>query len=187
MTKKPIKNIGLFGSSFNPPHLGHWAVLSDLAKRAVFDEIWLVPVYKHPFDKELAPYEARLKMVELLWLDLDQDRIKISTIEKELGREPTYTYDVVRELKSCYPDYDFSLIVGSDAKNELKKWHRYEDLKDLVRFYFIPRKGFENSPYPDVSSRGIREAIKKGESIDQLTTDKVAGYLKQNKIYSKPT
>lgn len=181
--KKQSKNIGLFGSSFNPPHLGHWAVLKDLAEQDLFDEIWLIPVYSHPFDKELAPFDQRLKMVELLWTDLNRDKIRISTIEKELNKSPSYTYNVVQELKSRYPNYKFTLILGSDAKNEFDKWYRYQDLKQEVDFYFIPRKGFEDSSYPQVSSTEIRENMKKNKSVDELTTNKIAKYLKENKIY----
>lgn len=181
--EKNNKNIGLFGSSFNPPHLGHWAVLNDLSEKDIFDEIWLVPVFSHPFHKEMAPFEHRLKMVELLWTDLNRDKIKISTIEKELNKSPTYTYDVIQTLKSQYPDYQFTLILGTDTKNELPKWYRHEDLKKEAAFYFIPRKGHEDSPYPEISSSQIRHNLHAGKSVDELTTNKIAKYLRENKIY----
>lgn len=183
MAEKINKIIGLFGSSFNPPHLGHLAVLKDLTSTEIFDEIWLVPVYSHAFAKQLAPYETRLKLVELLWTDLDRDKISISTIEKDLNQSPTYTYDVIQALKEKNPHYQFTIILGTDTKNELQKWHRYQDLKKAAKFHFIPRQGFEDSPYPEVSSTEIRESLKLGNNIDHLTTPKIAKYLKENKIY----
>jgi len=182
--KKLSKNIGLFGSSFNPPHLGHLAVLRDLSKSDKFDEIWLIPVYNHPFEKSLAPYDTRLKLTQFLWMELHSDKIKISTIEKDMAREASYTYDVIQELKAQNPEDKFTLILGTDAKGDLNKWHRYKDLKKEVDFFFIPRQGLEDSPYPEVSSTEIREGLKAGKSIEGLTTGRIARYLVENKIYS---
>lgn len=181
--KNNNKNIGLFGSSFNPPHQGHFKVLESLTKKRVFDAIWLVPVFRHPFDKNLAPFKVRIEMVDLLLKDLKNKTIQISMIEKELGKEPSYTYDTIVALKKQNPGTNFSLILGTDTKNELNKWHRYKELKNLVGFYFIPRKGYEDSPFPKVSSTEIRNSLKEGKPIDGLTTKKIASYLIENKIY----
>jgi nicotinate-nucleotide adenylyltransferase len=176
-------NIGLLGASFNPPHLGHRAVVEDLLNKKVFDAIWLIPVYFHAFMKNLAPFSDRLAMTELLALNINKHNVKVLPIEQELNLKPSYTYDVLAALKTKFPHNSFSLILGSDIKSNLNKWHRIDELKKLASFYFIPRKGFEESPYPEVSSTEIRERLKKGLSIEHLTTAEIVAYIENNKIY----
>lgn len=180
------KSVALFGSSFNPPHLGHWAVLRDLVRKNVFDEIWLVPVWKHAFDKELAAFETRTEMLRLLMEELGDTPVpvRVCTVEKDLNAERSYTFDTVTELKKRHPGVEFALIVGSDVKNELSKWHRAEELKKIVSFHFVPRRGYADSPYPEVSSSEIREKIKRGEDVSSLTTGKIAESIKRNRLYA---
>jgi nicotinate-nucleotide adenylyltransferase len=179
-----MRKIALFGSSFNPPHLGHYAVLKDLLARAVFDEIWLVPVYQHPFNKDLIAFEKRLQLVELLAQALNSPQLKISLIEKELGKNPSYMYDTVTALKAKNPDTDFYLIAGSDVKTDLPKWHKAEELKTILKFHFIPRQGYENSPYPQVSSTTIRERAKTGQDFSAFTLAPIRDAILKNKFYA---
>ncbi len=121
-----MSKIGLFGSSFNPPHLGHLAVIQDLAThKDTFDEIWLVPVYAHAFAKNasLAPFKKRLTWLHAFLNDLSRDNVRISTVERDLNKTPSFTIDTVEHLKSKHPADEFILIAGSDVKNDLSQWH----------------------------------------------------------------
>lgn len=180
---KSNKNIGLFGGSFNPPHAGHVAVLRDLTRLDNFDEIWVVPVFQHPFGKDLAAFAERVKMLELVVKHLETDKVRVEKIEGQMAQNPSYTFDMVSELKKKFPTHHFTLILGSDAKKDLPKWHRLGELKKIVDFYFIPRAGIENSPYPDVSSTDIRKKLELGKSIDKLTLPKIADYILKIKLY----
>lgn len=177
------KNIGLFGASFNPPHHGHLAVVQDLSTRGIFDEIWLVPVFEHAFGKTLAPFENRLDMLKILLTLIGRSNVHINTIERELNLKPTYSFDMVSALKQHHPTYQFNLIVGSDIKPDLHKWHRIEDLKQIANFYFIPRQGFENSHYPQVSSSEIRQLLQQSADIAHLVPAKIADYIVRHKLY----
>lgn len=177
------KKIALFGSSFNPPQLGHLAVIKDVLKQNLYDEIWLVPVYQHPFGKDLASFEDRMNMLSDLVLEINDPRVKICTIEKELNRNPSYMYDTIQALKKHFPHSEFFLIAGTDIKNELHKWYQSEKLQKILKFHFIPRLGYEDSPYPEVSSTEIREKMAHGESIEGLTTTKIVEYIKNNNLY----
>jgi nicotinate-nucleotide adenylyltransferase len=177
--------IALFGSSFNPPHVGHVAVLEDLLAKNLFDGIWLLPVYNHAFGKELVPFEERVAMLKILIRDLGDMRVAFSEIEKELGKSPSYSIDTVMELKRRHPDVEFHMIAGSDVKADLDKWHRIAELKQILKFHFIPRLGYdEKSPYPKVSSSEIREKVKRGESLTGLTTPAIVEYITKRKLYS---
>jgi nicotinate-nucleotide adenylyltransferase len=177
--------IALFGSSFNPPHVGHVAVLEDLLAKNLFDGIWLLPVYNHAFGKELPPFEERVAMLKILIHDLGDTRVTISEIERELGKNPSYSIDTVTELKHRHPNIEFHMIAGSDVKTDLDKWHRIAELKKILKFYFIPRLGYDKtSPYPKVSSSEIREKAIRGESITELTTPAIAEYIAKLGLYS---
>lgn len=181
--RKHHKIIGFFGSSFNPPHRGHYDVLKDLLQKGIFDEIWLVPVFSHAFGKELESFHNRLKLVEALKQDLQSDLVKISTIEKDLDVSPSYTADVIEVLRDQNPECEFQIIVGSDAKNDLHKWHRIEDLKKMASFHFVPRAGYEKSPFTDVSSTEIREKLAGNESVAELVSPAVNTLLVEKGWY----
>lgn len=183
MSPKLKPQIGLFGSSFNPPHLGHLAVLKDLCQKKLFDGIWLLPVFHHPFGKSLAPYETRLHLTHLLQEEIASPQIKICEIEKELDQKPSYMIDSIRGLQKKFPGFKFTLILGSDCQKELASWHESTEIKKSVELYFIPRAGLEKSPYPNVSSSEIREKLTRGEDVKHLTTKKIANYLEKNKVY----
>jgi len=180
--KNANENIGVFGSSFNPPHLGHQAVLQDLLKKGLFDEIWLLPVFSHAFAKKLLPYEKRLEMTKLLAESLHSDKIKVSTAEKDLNKSPSYTFDIVSHFINKFPNHNYTLILGSDVRNDIHKWHKVEELNKIVSFYFIPRKGYENSPYPEVSSSEILERLKKGEPVAHLVPNEIATYISRHPL-----
>lgn len=177
-------HIALFGSSFNPPHRGHLAIIKTFLQRALFDEIWLVPVYAHPFRKDLPSFNVRLALTKLLEQDIDDERVQVCSIEAELAKKPSYTFDTVTALKKKYPNAEFTLIVGSDVQKDLDKWHNVDALKKIVSFYFVPRQGYEDSPFPQVSSSEIRTKCAAGEDIRTLTTEAIAKYLTKNRIYT---
>ena len=77
--------VGVFGGSFNPPHLSHVLALAVVLARFDVERLLVVPTFQHPFAKALAPYEDRVKMCELAmgWLP----RVEVSRVEEELERE----------------------------------------------------------------------------------------------------
>lgn len=184
MTSKKSNKIALFGGSFNPPHQGHLAVLTELVQNPNFDEVWLVPVFHHAFAKDLADFDVRLDLLRLLINEIKTKKIKISTVERDLGKIPNTTFDTLTHLKKQHPQKDFIIVMGSDAKNDLPRWHRYKELKEIADFHFIARNGYEKSALPEVSSSQIRERLRKGEDITGLTTPKIQDYLIENKVFS---
>jgi len=178
-------HIAILGSSFNPPHNGHVAVIQDLVKNHQYDAIWLMPVFSHPFGKKLAPYGDRLAMTKLLVESLPSQKISLCQAEKNLGKSPSYTIDVIKALQKQNPLVHFSLVIGSDAKQDLAKWYRIDDLQRLVDFVFIPRQGFEASPYPDISSTQLRRHLAKGEDVSTLMPKMIADYARSKNLYTE--
>ncbi|MBI4411975.1 MAG: nicotinate-nicotinamide nucleotide adenylyltransferase [Deltaproteobacteria bacterium] len=180
--KSKEKKIALFGGSFNPPHLAHRQVVDYLANLPDFDEAWVVPTYAHPFVKELIPWVHRKRMAELLIADCGP-RVKLCTIEEKLGAKPSYMIDSVRALKKKHPDHVFSIVVGSDCRDDLPKWKNYQELKKEAVFFFVPRPGFEESPFMDISSTQIRGLIKEKKPVKKYLAPKVAEYIEKNGLY----
>lgn len=177
-----MKNIALFGGSFNPPHKAHQEVVHFLLVQNRFDEIWLVPSYDHPFEKNLAPFNQRKKMCQLMMEGLGP-KVKICSIENELKKTPSYMINTVLALKQKYPEYKFTLILGTDCRRDLPRWKAGGKLSREVDFYFVPRPGFEGSPFTDISSTEIRRLIHDKSDSSKYLVKPVADYIKRHQLY----
>ena len=124
MTRPPAR-IALFGGSFNPPHIAHELAALYVLETQPVDELWFVPVYAHPFGKELATYAHRVAMCELVAHALGP-RAKVSRAEEELALRPGFavsrTLDLVGHL--AQPGIELRLVIGADILGETAKWHR---------------------------------------------------------------
>ncbi|OGQ08745.1 MAG: hypothetical protein A3G32_06180 [Deltaproteobacteria bacterium RIFCSPLOWO2_12_FULL_40_28] len=177
------KSIVLFGGAFDPPHLGHRQVTEFLAGHPSFDEVWLVPVADHPFSKTLEGFFHRSTMVALNIQGLKN--VFVCEIENTLSK-PSYTIQTVLKLKEQYPHYRFTLAMGSDCKDQLKKWKNIEQLFQEVSFHFIPRAGFENSPFCDISSTQLRDMLfAREEDYTKYLVPSVASYIEENGLYQE--
>lgn len=196
------KRIGVFGGTFNPPHLGHLKLVSEIADRLSLSDVIIIPTYipPHKAPKELA---AGTHRVEMCALTFEKDsRFHVSGMELE-RKGKSYTYDTLVELKNIYPETHFYLIIGSDMLLTFDEWHRYEDVLKLctvcaaerdgeeqpIKKYGIP-KVFEGhdliitefSPLT-ISSGEIREMIKASQDISNFVTQEVKDYIADNKLY----
>lgn len=179
-----VKHIGLFGGSFDPPHVGHVAVLEDLLKQKCFEELWLIPVFHHPFAKPLTAYAHRLHMLTLVVQHVQNPELKICEIEKELNASTSYFYNTLVALKQKHPMPSFHIVIGSDLKDSLSKWYKFTEIEKLADFHFIPRAGFEKSPYPQISSTEIRSHICTANNLANQVLPSVKEYIAKHRLYS---
>lgn len=163
------RQVGLFGGSFNPPHVCHALASVWALQTTPIEEVWWVPTYQHAFGKNLVSFEQRVEMCQLATRGLDS--VMISQIERELGGE-SRTYDTVLALRERHPDCDFSLIVGTDILGETHKWKNWDGLMEMVELVVVGRGGFlENKTdsqtpsfsLPQVSSTAVRRALAAGQ------------------------
>lgn len=173
--------IGIFGGSFDPPHLGHLLAAVYALKIFEFDEVWLVPTYQHAFNKDLSPFKDRVKMCKRLILSLGK-QFKVSEFEKEIKSDGKMLH-TLQALKRKHQDTAFSLIVGSDTLKDRDKWYKFEEIENTFMVCVVPREGSSKSPIaiPNVSSTEIRKRLKKGKPLDDLLTPDVASYLLDKK------
>lgn len=179
--------IGLFGGSFNPPHIGHSLLCHYLLETSDLEQLWLIPTFQHAFSKALAPYETRLALCRQLALPFG-DRVQLCEVERD--REgPSYTIDTVRILKAQHPEYQFDWIVGADILQETHKWRDFDTLTQLVRFRVFGREGFPGGSQvamPEVSSTEIRRRLGTGEPVHELVPARVLTYIHAHGLYSMP-
>ncbi len=176
--------IGLFGGSFNPPHIGHGIAVYYLLESSPLEEIWLIPTHRHAFDKQLVGFDARVEMCSLLAKPFG-GRVRVCTIEGERD-EVSYTIDTVRELSRRYPDHHFEWIVGSDILRETAQWKEFDTLTALIPFRILSRPGFEGGSgvdMPAISSSEIRRRLARGDSLEGLVPTRVLEYIQHKGLY----
>jgi nicotinate-nucleotide adenylyltransferase len=179
--------VALFGGSFDPPHVAHQLAGLYVLETQPVDELWLVPCYKHPFEKDLAPFEDRLAMCARAVAALGP-RARVSDCERQLGGE-SRTLRTVKALRAQHPENEFSLVIGADLEGELDSWYGAEELRRLVRFIVVGRTGFaggDGPAMPAVSSTDVRQRLRAGGSADLLLPRAVLDYVRQKKLYEGP-
>lgn len=201
MNDKPIK-IGLLFGSFNPITVGHLALAKLAKKQMNLDEFWMVVSPLNPYKAksgELADEKDRLEMAHLAVKDFGDVSTKVSDIEYELPR-PSYTFNTLKEIKKLHPNSELHFICGVDVFNKIEKWKNFYDILDLTSFVVQDRHGFENEVKDEqmlkktvylqkeedmhsISATMIRERLKNNESISELVTPSVEGYINQKQLY----
>jgi nicotinate-nucleotide adenylyltransferase len=155
------------------------------------DKIFFIPTNIPPHkESHNVAGSDRMKMTNLM---LGGDaRFEVSDIELRRGGV-SYTIDTVRELKAERPRDEFSLIVGSDLANDFSGWRYFDELKKEIKIIVAKRRDYPLARKDNfiivgilqmgISSSYIRSLIKKGFSVKYLVTEKVAEYIKKNKLY----
>jgi nicotinate-nucleotide adenylyltransferase len=205
------RKIVIYGGAFNPPRIGHAAVikmvleyLSDPTHKDVYgaSEVWVMPSADRADKKVGVSGEHRLKMLEImLQEELPDPKIPITISELEVGRaRPTVTYETKAELEKLYPDDEFWFLVGSDSLADVEKiWVNGKELYQEANFLVVGRPGFampEKLPSHYVfigpvdtaenfSSTMIRKAILGGESSSGYVTTGVLAYIYEHGLYKK--
>jgi nicotinate-nucleotide adenylyltransferase len=185
----------VFGGSFNPPHVAHVLAVTYALSVAAIDAVLVVPVYRHPFSKELAPFEHRLAMCRraLGWLP----GVSVSDVERELGGE-SLTLRTLEHLAATHPSWSMRLLVGSDVLADLPKWHRFDRIAQIAPPLVLGRAGFavsnvEGAPgltatealLPKVSSTEVRRALVSGdeEAVRHRVPRAVLEYIREHDLY----
>lgn len=194
--------IGVLGSAFNPPHLGHLALAQEALWQLGLDEVVLVPTGQAPH-KRIADdpgREARMEMTRLA--AADDERFSVSALEVE--REgPSYTYETLEALADERGDTELVFVMGADAAVGLESWREPERVVKLARLAVARRAGVSDAdvaeamrslgcegratmlemPQFGVSSSGVRERAKQGRPLRYLVPEPVARLIEERGIY----
>lgn len=187
--------IGLFFGSFNPIHIGHLIIANYMANYTHLDKVWLVVSPHNPLKtkEDLIDIYDRLEMCKLA--TENSLNISVSDIELKLP-QPSYTIDTLTYLNEKYPEHQFTLIMGSDNLNTLKKWKNYEQILKNYEVIVYPRpqqvnEEFTNhpkikiteAPQMEISATFIRKAIRENNNVDYFLPEKVIGFIESKNLY----
>ena len=188
-----MTTIGIFGGSFNPPHLGHTALASAVVEQGLADEVWLVlsplnPLKANPV--ELASDAHRWAMLQIAVEG--KHGLRACDVELTMPR-PSYTVDTLRLLSRLHPDKRFRLIIGQD---NWEIFHSWREATTLLRCYppvvyprgkdapaVIGADTLRDAPLLPVSSTMVREALRGGGDVNNLISPEVYNYIEQHKLY----
>ncbi|RLU52652.1 nicotinate-nucleotide adenylyltransferase [Streptococcus iniae] len=186
------KQVGIMGGNFNPVHHAHLVVADQVRQQLGLDEVLLMPEFKPPHvdTKETISEKHRLNMLNLA--TQGYDGLTIETIEIE-RKGISYTFDTMTLLKEKNPDVAYYFIIGADMVDYLPKWHRIDELVEMVQFVGVQRPKYKTGtsypviwvdvPLMDISSSMIREFIKKGRQPNYLLPKNVLDYINEEGLY----
>jgi nicotinate-nucleotide adenylyltransferase len=186
---------GLFGGTFDPPHLGHVAAARAAIEALRLDEL-VVTVARDPQRKEAPPLanpELRDAMTRAAFEGVERVVVR----DLELRRSgPTYTIDTVESLLAEHPGDPLTVVLGADAAAGLGSWHRATELAQLVDVAIVPRpgtpirvpEGFSARAVPmapvDLSSTAVRAALAAGVDPADLVPPGVVHMLLTHPLYA---
>ena len=185
-----IQKIAIVGGTFDPIHLGHLKIITEIAKK--YEKVIVIPTGE-PWlktSKPIATGEQRVAMAQTAVNSLNlADQVQVSAIEVK-RKGPSYAIDTVNELKLIYPDAAFTLVLGSDAALNLHKWHRSDELQKLVEVLVVKRPSVEVSQFPeiqidapDISSTVIRDKVAHSKEIAELVPPTIVTFIKEHQLY----
>jgi nicotinate-nucleotide adenylyltransferase len=182
-----VKETAILGGSFNPPHVAHMMAAYWVLATQEVSELWLLPTWRHPFGKALAPFEDRVRMCELASAGVRG--VHVCTAEAELAADPLVgrTARTLEHLAGKHPERRFALVVGADLLPETAKWYRFERVRELARIIVVGRAGHEGTPgappLPAISSTAVREGLARGEDVSALVPRRVLEYARDRGLY----
>jgi len=133
------KTIALFGGSFDPPHIGHIAIIEALKQLEYIDEVVVMPTYLNPFKQNFVA-DASLRLKWLKQIFQNDSKVTISDFEVKQQKKIPTIQSVEYLLKKYSKIY---LVIGADNLASLNKWHQFEKLQNLVNFIVVSRDGIE--------------------------------------------
>jgi nicotinate-nucleotide adenylyltransferase len=198
--------IGLFGGTFDPPHLGHLALSREAVSDLSLDRLlWiLTPHPPHKRGRHITPLPHRLAMVEIA---LDGTPFELSRVDLDRPA-PHYAVDSVKILAMLNPGADLLYLMGSDSLNRLPTWHRSAELVAALGSIGVMRRSgetpdlpaldrlipgleakvsFLKAPRVDISASEVRLRVCSGQRYEDLVPPGVAQYIREHQLYQSPT
>lgn len=202
-TFMPRIKIGLFGGTFDPPHIGHLILASEAVHQLGLSRLlWmLAPDPPHKLELPITPLPYRLEMLQRAIAGNESFEISHLEIERP---GPHYTIDTVRQLSQLEPNADIVLLLGGDSLRDLPTWRQYSDLvAEVYQIGVMRRPGdpfdmpaletkipgltekviFIDAPLQDLASRELRRRVASGEVYRCYVLPSVSEYIEANRLY----
>jgi nicotinate-nucleotide adenylyltransferase len=198
-----MQRIGIFGGTFDPPHIGHLILAAEAIDQLNLDLLlWmLTPNPPHKRKQKITPVESRLLLVEAAIRDNPYCQIS----QVEMNRPgPHFSVDTMRLLDGEYPGAKLFFLIGGDSLRDLPIWYRPLDLINLVDGIGVMRRPQDtvdlnaleaqlpgisqkilpiHTPLIDISSSDIRQRIKENKPFRYFLPSLVYEIIEKNKLY----
>jgi len=187
--------LGIFGGTFDPPHIGHLLPLIDAAEALGLDAVRLVPTATQPLKvgRAVAAAHHRLAMSERLVAGIPGFTVDAAEIERA---GLSYTVDTLTAISAAAPRSELVLIVGADAYALFAQWREPERVRRLARIAVLTRgdgAGVEagaeegvtylRTRRVDISSTELRARVADGRTIRGFVPAAVADYIAEHRLY----
>jgi len=190
-----LRRIGLFGGTFDPPHVGHLVTAVNV-RHALELDLVIMMVANVPWQKEgtrpITPALDRLAMVEAAVSDVAL--LRPGREEIDLGGN-SFTADTLAVLAQEYPGAEFFTVIGDDAAAGLRTWTRWEEVVEQSQLVVVDRPGEAVALADDidwirvevprlaVSSTDLRARFTDGRPLDYLVTQPVLDVIRERGLY----
>ena len=187
--------LGVFGGSFDPPHLGHLLPVIDAAEALSLDAVRFVPAAVQPFKvgRATASPNDRLVMTERLVAEIPGFSADATEIERQ---GVSFTVDTLAAISAVAPDAELVLLLGADAFTLFDQWREPDRILKLARVAVMARSG-ESIPAAsvpvgvqvlqtrrvDISSTELGARVAAGRTIRGFVPDAVADYIAERRLY----
>ena len=192
--------IGVFGGTFDPPHVGHLVTAVNVRHDLRLDRLLLV-VANEPWQKigsrPITPASDRLAMVEAAVAGVTG--LEACALEIQRGGH-SYTADTLTELAGLHPGAELFLVLGADAATGLPTWERVEEVRSLASLVIVDRPGEPPPVVPDgwdwthvevprleVSSTDLRDRVADGRPLEYLLPRDVVACVRERRLYRGST
>ena len=188
--------VGIFGGTFDPPHVGHLIAAQDALDALSLDAVVFIParVPPHKQHADVTDADVRLRMIQAA--TESDTRFEVSDLElRRTG--PSYTIETLRELRKKRPGDDFFLLLGVDQVQEFSTWREPAEVLKHARLAMLARGGVESAEASDivhqtvavtrvdVSSTLVRERVAAGRTVRYLVPEKVEKIIAAERLYSR--
>lgn len=203
--------IAVFGGTFDPPHLGHVNIVTELINSEIVDKVIILVSYRppHKTEQKVSSFEQRCAMLELAFKNLNVNncnKVEISKIEQERANELSYTINTLKILQEQHNNDEISLLIGSDSLMQLHTWYKAKEIVENYKIITYPRPNYiidetkllkkwnkllvtqflENCVQFSViscASSDIREKISQKGDVSALLSNEVLCYIINNNLY----
>jgi nicotinate-nucleotide adenylyltransferase len=189
--------IGVFGGTFDPPHIGHLLVANDAREALELDRLIFVPVGAQPFKVDIPPVASGQDRLEMVRLAVADDANYVVD-DAEINRKGlSFTVDTLEHLSERNPAARLFLLMGEDVLAGFEKWRSPARIRELATLVAVSRGGLAGAVTDpatsavmrvstrrvDVSSTEIRERRRAGKSIKGFVPESVERFIDVRGLY----
>lgn len=192
-----MRRIGLFGGTFDPPHLGHLALAECARDQLGLESVLFIPAGTPPHKRGTGRSSAQ-RRVAMTRLAIRGNRaFRVSLVEVR-RRGPSFTVDTLHDLGNRFPGARLFLLMGADSLADFANWHRPREIQRLATLVVAARPGVRGRVGPrsgvvwlenfsvDIASSAIRARARAGRSVRYLVPEAVARYMTRHRVYGSP-